>query len=131
IIFGVVTLFYLTDRPHQAKWLPEDEREWLVSELEREKQTKQARHSIHIWQALRHRDVLTLTLSYFLIVTSVYGLIFWLPTITKRLSGSSNLLVSLISALPYCVGFIAGLLVGWSSDRNKERRWHTALPMAA
>jgi ACS family tartrate transporter-like MFS transporter len=131
IIFGVVTLFYLTDRPHQARWLPDDERQWLTSELEREKQAKQAAHSIHPWQALRHREVLILTLSYFFIVTSVYGLIFWLPTITKKLSGSSNLITSLISALPYCVGLIAGLLVGWSSDRKNERRWHAALPMMA
>jgi D-galactonate transporter len=131
IIFGFVTLFYLTDRPHQAKWLPDDERQWLTSELEKEKEAKQATHSIHIWQAFRHRDVLTLTLAYFFIVTSVYGLIFWLPTIVKKLSGSSNLIVSLLSALPYCVGLIAGFLVGWSSDRKKERRWHTALPMTA
>jgi len=42
-------------------------------------------------------------------------------------SGASNLRVTLISAIPYCVGLIAILLVGWSSDRTKERRWHTAL----
>jgi len=29
IIFGIVTLFYLTDWPHQARWLPDDEKEWL------------------------------------------------------------------------------------------------------
>src|SRR5215831_14907016 len=40
IILGVVTIFYLTDRPHQAKWLPEDERNWLTKELERERQEK-------------------------------------------------------------------------------------------
>lgn len=131
IIFGFVTLFYLTDRPDHARWLPEDERRWLASELEKEKQQKQATHSLRFWQALGHQDVLTLTLAYFFIVTSVYGLIFWLPTIVKKLSGSSNLIVSLLSALPYCVGMVAGFLVGWSSDRKKERRWHTALPMTA
>jgi nitrate/nitrite transporter NarK len=35
----------------------------------------------------------------------------------------------LISALPYCVGLASILFVGWSSDRTKERRWHTALCM--
>src|SRR5215472_13062870 len=40
IILGVVTIFYLTDRPDQAKWLPEDERDWITSQLEREKQSK-------------------------------------------------------------------------------------------
>ena len=44
VIMGLVTLFYLTDRPHQAKWLPEEERQWLVEELEKEQQAKQAKH---------------------------------------------------------------------------------------
>ena len=33
--------------------------------------------------------------------------------------------------LPYCVGLIAILVIGWSSDRTRERRWHTALCMVA
>jgi D-galactonate transporter len=129
IIFGVVTIFYLTDRPHQARWLPDDERDWLTGELEREKHAKQATHSYSIMQAFRHREVVLLTLAYFFMVTAVYGFNFWLPTILKKVSGSSNLVVTLISALPYCVALVAILLVGWSSDRTKERRWHTALSM--
>src|SRR2546427_3056244 len=38
IVFGVVTIFFLTDRPHQAKWLAEDERSWIIGELGREQQ---------------------------------------------------------------------------------------------
>lgn len=129
IILGVVTIFYLTDRPHQARWLPDDEREWLTSELERERRAKQAKHSFGVLQALQHREVVLLTLAYFFMVTAVYGFNFWLPTIIKKVSGSSNLVVTLISALPYCVAFIAIILMGWSSDRTGERRWHTALSM--
>src|SRR5262245_19748739 len=129
IIFGVITLFYLTDRPHQARWLPAEEREWLTAELEREKQAKQAIHTYSIVQAFRHREVILLTLAYFFMVTAVYGFNFWLPSILKKLSGSSNLVVTLISALPYCVAFVAILVVGWSSDRTRERRWHTAVSM--
>ena len=131
VIFGVITIFYLTDWPHQAKWLPRDERAWLTAQLDRE---RQAKHSIglhRILQAFRHREVILLALTYFFIVSSVYGFTFWLPSIIKKASGSSNLRVSLISAVPYCVGLIAILLVGWSSDRTRERRWHTALPMIA
>lgn len=129
VILGVVTLFYLTDWPHQAKWLPDDEKQWLIEELEKEKQAKQAKHSLGIMQAFRHREVILLTLAYFFMVTSVYGINFWLPSIVKKLSGSSIMSVSLISALPYCVGLIAILLMGWHSDKTKERRWHTALAM--
>src|SRR5260370_7777213 len=60
---------------------------------------------------------------------AVYGFNFWLPTILKKLSGHSNLFVTTVGALPYCIGLIATLLVGWSSDRTRERRWHAALCM--
>ena len=131
VIFGVITLFYLTDWPHQAHWLPDDEREWLTSQLESEKQAKHSVRSYRILEAFRHREVILLTLTYFFIVSTVYGFTFWLPTIIKKQSGSSNLRVSLISAVPYCVGLVAILVMGWSSDKTKERRWHTALSMMA
>jgi MFS transporter, ACS family, tartrate transporter len=129
VILGIVTLLYLTDWPHQAKWLPDDEKQWLIAELEKEKQAKQARHSLGILQALRHREVIRLTLAYFCMVTAVYGINFWLPSIVKKISGSSIMSVSLISALPYCVGLVSILVMGWHSDKTKERRWHTALAM--
>src|SRR5436305_6958505 len=131
VLFGFITSFYRTDWPHQAKWLPRDERAWLTSQLDRERQAKQSIGLHRILQAFRHREVILLALTYFFIVSSVYGFTFWLPSIIKKASGSSNLRVSLISAVPYCVGLIAILLVGWSSDRTRERRWHTALPMMA
>jgi sugar phosphate permease len=129
VILGVVTLVYLTDWPHQAAWLPDAERQWITAELEKEKRALQEAHPYGIWQTLGQRRVVLLTVAYFFIVTSVYGFTFWLPTIVKNLSGFSNLSVSLLSALPYCVGLGAMLLVGWSSDQTGERRWHTALPM--
>jgi len=131
VILGVVTIFYLTDWPEQANWLPDDERAWLTAQLKLEQQAKHSPSLQRIVQAFRHREVILLALTYFFMVSSVYGFTFWLPSIIKKLSGSSNLRVSLISAIPYCVGLVAILLVGWSSDRTRERRWHTALPMIA
>src|SRR5262249_41737754 len=129
VLLGVVTLLYLTDWPHQAMWLPEAERQWITAELEKEKRALQEAQPYGVWQALGQRRVVLITVAYFFIVTSVYGFTFWMPTIVKSLSGFSNLSVSLLSALPYCVGLGAMLLVGWSSDRTGERRWHTAFPM--
>src|ERR1035438_7847028 len=37
VLGGIATLFYLTDRPKDARWLSEDERSWIAGELEREK----------------------------------------------------------------------------------------------
>lgn len=129
IILGVVTLFYLTDYPHQAKWLSGDEREWITSELEQEKRIKRQAHDYSVLHAFKDRKVIMLTAAYFLILTSAYGYILWLPTFVKKVSGSSNLIVSLLTALPSCVGLISMLLISWSSDRTKERHWHTAVPI--
>src|SRR5437667_392263 len=73
IIFGIATIFYLTDWPHQATWLPDDERAWITTELEKEKQAKKATHSQAIWKALKQREVILLALAAFCMLTSVYG----------------------------------------------------------
>jgi D-galactonate transporter len=129
VIFGVITIWYLTDWPEQAKWLRADEREWITAELQREKQAKHSRRSYRVWEALRHRDVILLTGSYFCAMTGSYGIAFWLPTILKRLSGKSDLKVTLLAALPYVAAFITQQLNGWHSDRTGERRWHAAIPV--
>src|SRR6266481_7310319 len=130
IVFGVITIFYLTDWPAQARWLPADERSWIIEQLQREKQAKKDRHhSLSIWEALRNRDVILLTLCYFCAMTGSYGIGFWLPTILKRLSGQSDLKVTLLAALPYIAAFVTQQVNGWHSDRTRERRWHAAIPV--
>ncbi|MBS1794632.1 MAG: MFS transporter [Acidobacteria bacterium] len=131
VVFGIVTVFYLTDQPKDADWLDESERDWIAGELEREKQAKKAVKHFTIAEAFRNRNVIILAAAYFFAVICVYGFTFWLPTILKGLSGFSNLQVSLIAALPYCAGLIAMLFLGWSSDRRNERRWHTAISLLA
>lgn len=129
VLLGVVTLWYLTDWPRLAKWLPDDEKLWITTELQCEKEAKKQCHSYSIWQALRHRDVMLLTACYFCAMSGSYGIAFWLPTILKRLSGKSDFKVTLLAALPYIAAFITQQVNGWHSDRTRERRWHAALPV--
>jgi len=129
VLLGVITIFYLTDWSEQARWLPEDERSWITEQLRREKEAKKRVHSFSVWGALRNRDVLLLTLCYFCAMTGSYGIAFWLPTIVKRLSGQSDMNVTLLAAMPYIAGFVTQQLNGWHSDRTGERRWHAALPV--
>jgi ACS family tartrate transporter-like MFS transporter len=129
ILLGIVTIFYLTDWPRQAKWLAPDEREWITEELLKEKQAKQRVRSFSIWEALRHRDIVLLTLCYFFALTGGYGISFWLPTILKRLSGLSDFTVTMLAGLPYVAGLLSQQINGWHSDLTRERRWHTAIPL--
>jgi len=129
VLLGLITIWYLTDWPQQANWLPEEEKSWIVTELNQEKEAKQRHGSFQVWEALRHRDVILLTFCYFCAMTGSYGIAFWLPTIIKRLSRKSDFIVTLLAALPYVAAFITQQVNGWHSDRTQERRWHAALPV--
>src|SRR5439155_58541 len=81
IFAGIATLFCLTNRPEDAKWLPDDERNWLRAELAAEYRAKQ--NQSH-WAWAHHMGmVLLLTLVYFGLNVSSYGLLFFLPSIIK------------------------------------------------
>jgi len=128
IVLGFIALLYLSDWPRDAPWLPPEESAWLTTELELEKNAKKGR-AYGIWQALCHRDVRLLTLCYFFALTGNYGIAFWLPTMLKRLSGKSDLVVTLLASLPYLLGFFLQQWNAWHSDKTHERRWHAAVPV--
>ncbi|HEY6329141.1 MAG TPA: MFS transporter [Blastocatellia bacterium] len=137
VVLGVVTVFYLTDRPRQAHWLSEDERDWIEKELEAERASLSSGNEAsrpsslisNIAHGLRQRDVIFLALAYFFIVTTAYAFNFWLPKIMQRFSGLSDLAISLLATIPFSAGLAMMLLLAWTSDRSGERRWHAAGPM--
>jgi ACS family tartrate transporter-like MFS transporter len=126
VVLGLVTLFYLTDRPEQAGWLPREEREWLAAELERERAARTAHPSA--WKAMRNPHVLLLAAILLLGLAPNYGLSLWLPQMVQRLSAFGVSQVSLIASIPYLCSLPLMLVTGWHSDRTGERKWHTAIP---
>jgi MFS transporter, ACS family, tartrate transporter len=128
ILFGVITWFYLTDRPEQAKWLPEDEKAWIVQTLAEERASKLAQQPTSMWASLWNPYVLLLSGIYLFAVTGMYGFTFFYPSITGELKLPIGLQTILVM-LPHVFGFVAILLNGAHSDRTLERRWHTALPL--
>jgi len=129
VILGFITIYYLTDWPRDATWLPDDEKQWIMRELELEKRQRKAVRHISMWQALRHRDVLLLVGAYFFATVGFYGLNIWMPTLLKQASNWSDLKVTVVAMIPHLAGLISMLLVGASSDRTGERRWHAASAM--
>jgi D-galactonate transporter len=129
VILGFITIYYLTDWPRDATWLPDDEKQWIMRELEFEKRQRKAARHISMWQALRHRDVLLLVGAYFFATVGFYGLNIWMPTLLKQSSNWSDLKVTVVAMIPHLAGLISMLLVGASSDRTGERRWHAASAM--
>jgi ACS family tartrate transporter-like MFS transporter len=129
VVLGFITLRYLTDRPDQAEWLSGEERDWLVSELARERAEREARHKFNLWQALTNSYVLILGFVYFALVTTNNGLVLWQPQIIKGL-GLSNQQVGFVNAIPFIGGVIAMIYWGRHADRHKEYRLHFAAACA-
>jgi MFS transporter, ACS family, tartrate transporter len=131
IVLGIITVFYLTDLPEQAHWLPADERGWLVSALQAELQAKKRTRDYTIMEAFFDRRILLLVAVYFLAITGALGNIYWIPTFVKRLSGLSTRTVTSLLVIPALVGILGIVINGWHSDKTGERRWHTAAPLIA
>ena len=133
VVLGVVVLFVLTDWPHEAKWLPEEEKQWIIEELERERRAKQTEEKMSLWQetklALRKKETILLAAIYLCIVIGYYGLTFFIPSITARMQGRSLTEQTIIGMLPYICGLFAMLWNAKHSDQTGERRWHTVWPL--
>ncbi len=128
MILGAVVLWVLSDHPEEAPWLQGDERSWLLDKLADELQVESRVKPGNFWQVLIAPRVWMLSLVYFGVSTTMYGVMLWLPSVIRSLSGLSYLMTGLVSALPFLGTAVAMILVGMHSDRTEERRWHTAIP---
>jgi ACS family tartrate transporter-like MFS transporter len=123
VLLAPVVLLRLTDRPAQATWLAPDERAWLATRLEDERRVTEGARAMTLFEALTDRRIAGLSLVYLTIVTSTYGITFFLPLMVKA-HGLSNVATGLVTAVPYTFGAVGMLLWAYSSDRRGERRWH-------
>ncbi len=128
VVLSVVVFFYLTDRPADATWLPQDQRSWLATRLAQEEKQREAKQHFTVVQALLNPRVLGLSLVYFGAVACNYGIGFFLPQIVKGF-GLSNLQTGFVTAIPYIVGVIAIIYWGRRSDRMQERKGHAAVAL--
>lgn len=130
LILGIITPFYLTNRPEDARWLSGEERNWLSGKLAEERADKRQRNHYTLLQALSDRDVLILSGIYFAWVCGFYGVTLFLPILVKALSsGLSNQMVGFLVMVPYIFGFFAMYFIGRHSDKTGERRYHTVAGM--
>jgi MFS family permease len=129
VLLGIACLFFLTDRPQQAKWLSAEQRGWLVARLENERQDKKAVEHPSIWKLFRSKEVLGMALvcSAASAAGTVLGV--WQPQLLKSF-GLTVMQTGLVNSVPYVIAAVLMILWGRHSDKTAERRWHTAIPLA-
>ncbi len=124
VAVGFLVLFILTDRPNQARFLTQPEKDWLNRTLEAERVAKEANGRLSIWQAMINPKVLFLSLNYLGVVTASLGMLIFIPQIVKSLGVTNNMTVGWLTMIPYGVAAVAELVWGQVSDRMNERRWN-------
>ncbi|MEA2753905.1 MAG: transporter, family, tartrate transporter, partial [Aliidongia sp.] len=119
---GIVVLFFLTDRPEQAVWLRDDERDWLVRTMNAERAAKQIGHG-ESWYDAFSPQVLALSLIYFGTSAGLYTLGIWSPQILAQF-GLGAVETGFLNAVPAIFAIAAGIYWARHSDRTGERTGH-------
>src|SRR6185436_9429202 len=85
--------------------------------------------SSHVATVIWDWRIFRCALTWLLIMTGSYALVFWLPQLVRPM-GASELQIGILSSLPQAALAVGLLANGWHSDRTGERQWHTAVGAA-
>ncbi|MDE1189020.1 MAG: MFS transporter [Pantoea sp.] len=130
VALGIMVLWRLPQSPDHAVWLSTEQKGWLKTQLARDNASVEigAQHS---WlSALKNKTVLLLSLVWFLQAFGSIGITLFLPLIIKSMaSEQSNIVISLLSAVPFIFACLFMYFNGRHSDTTHERSWHLGLPL--
>jgi len=123
VIAGIVTYFYLTDKPEQANWLTAEERRLVHEDLEKDSQGLGHREH-NIMAGLKDRRVWLLIAIYFCLLCGNSTLTFWAPSVIRDVGFPSPVTIGYIAAFAYLLGACGMIWNGAHSDRHQEVRYH-------
>lgn len=130
VLYGFVFLLGIKDDPSSVNWLDKDEKEYLISTLKHEAETKQKAQHFTIAQALINPKVLYLCATYFFWITGFWGFNFWMPTVVQTATEWTSQQVGFFAIVPMTIALIAMVLIGNSASAKKEYRMHVGIPLA-
>lgn len=129
IVLGLVSFAVLPDSPAGAKWLTAPQRDWLMARLAGERAApRKTQGHLSLWQVMTNKYVLAASLIYAGASGASQCLSLWQPQIIKSF-GLTNMETGLLNSIPFGIASVLMILWGRSSDRTRERRWHTAIPL--
>jgi MFS transporter, ACS family, tartrate transporter len=146
VLLGILAFFLIVDRPENAAWLSVAECSWLTTKLREEDRVASTSLASSSCSPVRPATLLSdhtpesgrfdafadsriwlFTFVYFGLNTCAYGITLWLPVSLRGVTGVGNLVLGLLSTIPYLAAAVAMVVVGLHSDHTGERRWHTAI----
>jgi sugar phosphate permease len=110
----------VNDKPKEAKWLSQQDKDALEAVLQKEQQNiKPVKNYL---QAFKSKAVILLCLQYAFWSIGVYGFVMWLPTIIKAAPNMSIVETGWLSSVPYLFAIIAMLVTSYFSDKTLKRK---------
>ena len=120
IIWAFFWWFLVNDKPKDANWLTQNEKDALESALQKEQQgIKPVKNYV---AAFKSKVVILLCLQYAFWSIGVYGFVIWLPDIIKKASQMNIVKTGWLSSLPYLFAIIGMLTVSYFSDKTLNRK---------
>jgi D-galactonate transporter len=124
VLVGILLYRVLADHPRDATWLSEREKTIVQEQLALDRSGQTQTHHGRLAAALADPRTWILAFIYFTCAGGGYTLSFWLPTMVKSLGVTDLVKIGFYTVIPYTFGALGILLLGWSSDKFRERRWH-------
>jgi sugar phosphate permease len=124
VLLGIIAFFYLADRPEKASWLSADEKRQVAADLAGDRSAARVRTKLRFSEALRDSRLYLLAVIYFAYFCSLNAVLLWIPTLLRSVGIASVSDIGWISGGISLVATCGMLIMGYSSDRLRERRLH-------
>ncbi|WP_144529838.1 MFS transporter [Peribacillus simplex] len=124
LVFAFIFYLIVPDHPEKAKskGLGEEERRYLLEELDKEQKKPKIIQEKSYWRAALNWNFIFLTLSWGAMVIGNYGVSMWLPVIIKGISHYGYTKIGFISALPWLAATFGMILTGIINDKWGNKR---------
>ncbi|RZI25257.1 MFS transporter [Pseudomonas sp. 770NI] len=128
----VLWMLTISDRPQEAKWISERERDYLITTLAEEQKAIAAKavKNASLSEVMADKTLWHLIALNFFYQAGIYGYTLWLPSIVKELTQSGMGKVGMLATLPYVAAMFGMLMFSNLSDRSGKRRAFIAVPLA-
>jgi sugar phosphate permease len=110
----------VNDKPKDANWLSQKDKDALELVIQKEQQDiKPVKNYL---AAFKTKAIILLCLQYAFWSIGVYGFVMWLPTIIKDAPDMSIVETGWLAAIPYFFAIIAMLITSYFSDKTLNRK---------
>lgn len=120
IVWGLFWWRLVVDRPRNATWLTDMEKNDLEEQLQQEQLT--IKPVKNYAEAFKSPIVILLCLQYALWSLGIYGFVIWLPSIINAAPDLNIVKTGWLVSVPYLFAIIGMLVVSYFSDKTLNRK---------